>query len=370
MRSEFANKLYYLFDELNQPGFSVEAYSADLMRLFLRFGAETPYNLNCAAHVVFGPVTTDDAAERYGFTIAGQTVALQTIYKHMEALAPPSALADWVYPLNTLEWQACMRLAATFIEAFSPVIGDPDANIKRQELAEKLFELFDFFEDERFHPEAYAAGLMQRFVMLMGNKPSSAYLADQMTFGSLPARNLTNLLHYGLRLRDKPATLADVLNALEVIPPPVELDLGVSFSTEEWQALTRMGTMLINTFSIHERTDCDELWRGRFDMLINQLDPLPPDAMVYTLYGVGELSPSTMCSVVNLPEIEEVDEVFDDVPNHCFGGTYRLAFDVEMLSDVVRMARLDRPQASAADICEALLYYIDFDSYLDLGDGW
>ncbi len=119
MSSTFADKLCAILHATD--GSSLPELSRDLMQEFLRFGSETPDNVNCFEHVEYGIVQRPSFGETEkgcGLKLKGKNILLADILNMAEDLDLPDDIKEYFPDLTDREWQAVMRMATMILIAF------------------------------------------------------------------------------------------------------------------------------------------------------------------------------------------------------------------------------------------------------------
>ena len=124
------------------------------------------------------------------------------------------------------------------------------SNISREHFARRLVSVYDRFDDRDFDLENYNQIIMQAFLDFGSNTPSNDEAFKVIEFGSGKKRENPYINAFGFKLRDKDVFVLDVLNELENsgIPDTVRQKYP-DLEAEEWSAILRIATMVVNAFS-------------------------------------------------------------------------------------------------------------------------
>lgn len=249
----FARQLFLVHDYFHAPTFDVDHYSRKVMEAFLFFGSDTPDNKNCHANLYYGSALLPaHFYTLYGFRLRHKPIFVHDLLNCLQASPLPPPIHSYYPDLTPAEWAAALLLASKVAQAFTlrSSKNKPHGwNVASQYFARKLWSLYDQFDMPDFDVARFNHRIMQAFLKFDWNNPGNQSAHQLLEYGKMLSRFEDGFV-YGFKIKGKPIMLGNLLNEIEALPPLDTVMAAFPDLTQaEWQALTRMATMLVLTFS-------------------------------------------------------------------------------------------------------------------------
>lgn len=123
-------------------------------------------------------------------------------------------------------------------------------NTNRAEFAKMLCKLYENFDEVDFDDEAYSSQVMASFAQFGSKTPSNQHCYENIEYSKAVSRSNPDVLSYGFKLKGKEVFVGHVINAVEGMELPREIaEEFPSLTNEDWEAIMRMATMIIQAFS-------------------------------------------------------------------------------------------------------------------------
>lgn len=120
-KMDFAEQLYRSRFMVSADDSSFPRRSGELMLSFLKFGSDTPDNVNCYQHIEFGVAHEANDAHQVrtaGLKVRGKAIFVSDVLNILEGIEPPDAVKEAYPDLTSSEWEAVMRMATMVAIAF------------------------------------------------------------------------------------------------------------------------------------------------------------------------------------------------------------------------------------------------------------
>ncbi len=249
----FARKLVSVYDYFSMPNFDLEHYSKKVMQAFLFMGSDTPENRACFELIHYSKATPDSSYYvLYGFKLRDKPIFVQEALSIVKTLSMPETMQNCYPELTQAEWSAAISMAIEVIQAFSlREVPNRDSgwNVGSEYFARKLWSLYDNFDYPDFDVVKFSHRIMNAFMEFNWSNRDKEQCFQLIEYGK--AQNpFPERMDYGFKIKGKPILVDDILWELESVPIPNEV--GAKFpdlTSNEWEALLRMATMIVIAFS-------------------------------------------------------------------------------------------------------------------------
>ena len=128
-QQKFADKLVEISRNSDEKAFA--NLSKELMNAFLKFGSETPCNLNCFEHIEYGTVTNwkkRSDPRHHGLKVKGKNIFVADVMNHVESIDMPDYVKEHFPNLTDKEWNAITRIATMVLLSFANYERDRPAS--------------------------------------------------------------------------------------------------------------------------------------------------------------------------------------------------------------------------------------------------